>query len=221
MKSRLIFLISAVLLSLLYAGGCRRAGVWLAKEDVPPHADALVVLMGAFPERALQAFDMWEEGFADTILIVEEYMGELEKLKERGVSVVSNSEQAASSLVALGVPAPAIAILPGDARSILDEAVAVKKYLDSGFDADTLILVSSPPHMRRAAIIFRETLRYPDRSVAVGCKPSNYSSYNGAQWWRRKEDIQSVVSEFIKICNFEIIEKHKKSGPAETPGRQP
>lgn len=205
----LIFVLSVFILLFLYSAGCSRAGGWLVKQDVPPHADAIVVLMGSFPERVLQAYDSWSSGLADRVIIVEESMGPFRRLEERGVNIVSSSRQAVSSLTELGIPADSIILLPGDARSTLDEALVIRKYLDSSGIADTLVLVSSPAHMRRASMIFRTAMRNSRDKVYIGTIPSDYSGFNPDKWWKRKEDIQSVVSEFIKTGSFLLFEKKK------------
>ncbi|MZP67257.1 MAG: hypothetical protein GT597_14055, partial [Bacteroidales bacterium] len=114
------YIIFSIVLFTVTIGGCRRAGRWLVKEELPPRADALVILMGNFPERVLQAFDLYRDGRADRIVVVEESMGPYRSLEERGVRVETNSEQAVRSLITLGVPADSITLLPGDARSTLD-----------------------------------------------------------------------------------------------------
>jgi len=207
-----LFLVLLFILAVSYIGGCRQAGAWLTTEEGPVHADGIVLLMGNFPERVLQAYDTWESGRADRIIIVEESMGAFAVLESRGASIVSNSEQAFGSLVALGIPRDNIVLLQGNARSTLDEAYAVCKYLAGNREADTLILVSSPAHMRRAQMIFRSTLRVADKAVVIGCQPSTYSSFNGVKWWRRREDIQTVLAEYIKIASFKLIETHKLPG---------
>ena len=205
----MLFLLSVFILLFLYSNGCRRVGHWLVSRDLPSNADAIVVLMGSFPERVLQAYDSWKTGLAGRIIIVEESMGPFRSLEERGVNIVSNSEQAARSLTELGVPADSIILLPGDARSTVDEALAVKRYLASTGFADTIVLVSSPAHMRRASMIFRAALKEGRNSVYIGSVPSDYSSFNPDKWWRRKEDIQSVISELVKIGSFRLFEKKK------------
>lgn len=205
----LLFFLSVFILLFLYSAGCRRAGDWLVRKDVPPHADAIVVLMGSFPERVLQAYDSWRSGLAGNIIIVEESMGPFRRLEERGVTIVSNSRQAVSSLTELGIPAESIILLPGDARSTLDEALVIRKYLDSARIADTLILVSSPAHMRRASMIFRTAMKNSKVPVYIGTIPSEYSGFNPDKWWKRKEDIQIVASEFIKTGSFLLFEKKK------------
>lgn len=207
LKSRLVFFIILILLGAVCIGGCRRAGVWLVKEDVPPHADAMVLLMGNFPERVLQAVDLYHEKRAERLIIVEESMGAYRGLEERGVSIISKSEQARDASVKLGIPEESVTVLPGDARSTLTEAVIVRDYLKTDPDIDTLILVSSPTHMRRAAMIFNKALKDLDRPVYVGCSPSAYSNSNTGRWWRHKEDIQDVLSEYLKTVSFILIEK--------------
>jgi uncharacterized SAM-binding protein YcdF (DUF218 family) len=206
---RVFFPVIITLLIVIIVGGCRRSGLWLLKENVPMHADAMVVLMGSFPERVLQAVDLYREGKADRIIMVEEYMGPFRQLEDRGVEIVSNSEQAVTSLVTLGVPVDSIILLPGDARSTMDEVIAVRDYLKSNPSVDTLILVSSPAHTRRANMIFRTALRKSSEEVVIGCSPSRYSDFNPHKWWKRKEDIQSVLSEYVKIISFMLFE-HKQ-----------
>ena len=206
-RNKLFFLLLAVIVICIC--GCQRAGRLLVKEELPPRADALVILMGSFPERVLQAFDLYNDGRADRIIIVEESMGPYQILEKRGVRVETNSEQAVRSLIALGVSADSIALLPGDARSTLNEATAVRDYLREKPGLDTLILVSSPAHMLRASMIFKVALREFPTPILIGCSPSAYSGFNPEQWWRRKEDIQSVMSEYLKICSFLLFEKRE------------
>ena len=208
-RPALLFFLSIIFLLFLYSAGCRRAGGYLVKRNLPPHADAIVVLMGSFPERVLEAYDLWSSGLADWIIIVEESMGPFSRLEERGVNIISNSGQAVKSLMELGVPEDSIILLPGDARSTVDEAVAVRKYLDSANSADTLVLVSSPAHLRRASMIFRAALKEESNAMYIGTAPSKYSGFNPDKWWRRKEDIQTVMSEFVKIGSFRLFERRK------------
>ncbi len=208
-KPLMTFLLIFVALATAYIAGCRRTGTWLAKEEMPQHADAIILLMGSFPERVLQAVDIYHSGISDSLIIVHENMGGYGALEARGVKVVRTTEQARDASVALGVPPGNIIILPGDARSTLDEAVAVNNYLAGKPWLDTLILVSSPAHMRRARMIFKTVLRESAIHAYIGCSPSRYSSFNPDRWWLRKEDIQSVLSEWLKILSFILFEKGK------------
>ena len=193
--------------TLLYTGGCRRAGIWLVKKKVPEHSDAIVLLMGSFPERVMQVADLYIDDRSSRIIIVQESMGPYKLLESRGADILTTTEQARSSVIALGIPADSITILPGDARSTLDEAVIIRNYLSGKPDIDTIILVSSPSHMRRASMIFNAAFRDSQTPMIIGCSPSIYSSFNPEGWWRRKEDVQMVLSEFVKIGSFVMFER--------------
>lgn len=209
LRFKVLFLAIFILLVLLFTGGCRHTGEWLAREDVPPKADAMILLMGSFPERVLQAADLYHEGVTDRLIIVYESMGAYQALEERGAKVIRTTQQARDAAVALGIPDSCITLLPGDARSTLDEALAIRDYLAGRLETDTLVLVSSPAHMRRAYMIFRIVLHSSGINAYIGCSPSKYSSFKAERWWRRKEDIQSVLSEWLKILSFIFIEKGK------------
>jgi uncharacterized SAM-binding protein YcdF (DUF218 family) len=179
------------------------------KEDLPSHADGMVLLMGSFPDRVLQAFDLYEQGVVDRLLIVEEGMGSFSILESRGVDILSNTEQACKSAISLGIPVDNITVLQGDARSTINEAVIICDYLADKPEIDSIILVSSPTHMRRASMIFRAAFKTKGIPVYISCSPSRYSDFMPERWWRRKEDVQSVLSEFVKIGSFVVLEKRK------------
>ena len=206
-NSKTTFLLVLVALSAAYIGGCRRAGTWLVKESVPSHADALVLLMGNFTDRVLKTADLYRSGIADRVIIAEESMGGYKGLTDRGVKIISHTSQAVRSLVALGVPADSITILPGDARSTLDEAVIVRDYIGTNPGLDTLILVSSPYHLRRSSVIFGKAFKEAGLTVFTGTSGSGtYTGFDADRWWRSKEDIQHVLTEVIKIGSFVTVE---------------
>lgn len=209
--SRLKLIFSGVLLVLfvLYFIGFRHAARFLVRENLPPHADAMVLLMGSYPERVLQVVDLYHRGVADNLIIVYESMGPYKVLEARGASVIRTTEQARDAAVALGMPDSCITMLPGDARSTLDEALAVREYMTGRPGFDTLLLVSSPAHMRRAYMIFSTVLQDAGLNTYIGTSPSEYSSFNPANWWKRREDIQSVLFEWMKTVSFIIFERGK------------
>lgn len=208
-KSKFIFALIFLTLTFLFIGGCRKAADWLVYEDVPETSDAMVLLMGSYSERVLEAADLYKAGKADRLIIVEESMGEYRQLEKRGIKIISNTSQAKNAALMLGIPADSITILPGDARSTLDEAEAVRHYVNSHSDIDTLLLVSSPMHMRRASIIFKSAFRDSETPVFIGCKPSRYSRFNADRWWRDRENVQAVLYEYIKTGSFLVFERNK------------
>ena len=63
--------------------------------------------------------------------------------------------------------------------------------------------------MRRATMIFKAAVKGLETPVYIGCSPSSYSDFDAKHWWRRKEDIQIVLSEFVKIGSFVVIERRE------------
>ena len=94
MKSKLFFIVTILLLAFSGVWSCRRAGSWLVTNGVPAHADAMLMLMGSIPDRILQTADLYNEGLADRLLIVQEGMGAYKSLEERGVKFIGDTEQA-------------------------------------------------------------------------------------------------------------------------------
>ena len=208
--SRIIIIAIVLLVFISFVGGCRKAGTWLVREDLPEKADALVMLMGSIPDRVLQTADFYNEGRANKVLLVEESMGPAGPLTATGFKLVTSTEQVINALVYLGVPRENIFLLPGEAKSTQMEAEAVRDYLKSTQTGiESLILVSSSHHMRRGTMIFEAALKPLQASIEVYSGPSFYTEFNAGHWWREREDIQDVVLEYLKIFNFKLFEKRK------------
>ena len=225
MKKGIYKLVLVIVLLVLAVGSCRKAGSWLVKTEKPETADATIMLMGKISDRVLQIADLYQENVAGEVWIVEEGMGAMALLEERGVRIISTTQQVHGALISLGIPADCIVILPGGATSTQMEASLVRDYLTSltepltesltepvqaetsQSDVDTLLLVSSASHMRRASMIFSAAVgRMDDPPVICTC-PSNYSNFNAEKWWRSREDIQDVFLEYLKMANFVLFEK--------------
>jgi hypothetical protein len=62
-------------------------------------------------------------------------------------------------------------------------------------------------------MIFKKALENKERKFYVMVSPSIYTSYNPDGWWKRREDIQYTLSEYLKILNFQLLERFKLSEP--------
>jgi len=101
-----------------------------------------------------------------------------------------------------GVPEEDILILPGDARSTRDEALAVKKYLQAHSEVDSLIIATSPTHSARAKKIFQWAAADLGREVRVISCPSRYVEFDAGNWWKDREDASQVFLEHVKMMHF-------------------
>jgi uncharacterized SAM-binding protein YcdF (DUF218 family) len=209
MKSRyfVYVLIFFIIASSVY--GCRHAGVWLARDDHPVKADALVMLMGSIPDRVLKAADLYKKKAVHRVILVEESMGAYQTLAARGVKIISNTTQASNALINLGIPSDSITILPGDATSTQMEAAIIKNYLANKANIDTLILVSSAQHMRRAGMIFTTAFKKRPNPIKILCSSNEYSGFDPENWWKNKENAEIVVLEYMKLLNYAFFEKRK------------
>ncbi len=207
MKTRIY--IGIVVVVLLTGGvvSCRNLGSWLAKEDLPEHADVMIMLMGGTTERSLQTADHYHENLSGKIWIVEAGMDEDRALELRGIVKLRTSSQARYALMGLGVPSDSIIILPGAANSTRMEAEIVREHLLGQSGVDTLLLVSSPFHTRRASLIFKSALHPLEESPALYCSPSKYGRFRAEKWWASKRDAYWVALESMKLANFYLFEK--------------
>jgi len=204
-KKRALFV--CIILLVILVVFFRYAGVGIVSNDSPEKADVIIVLMGSGPDRILGAADLYEQGYAPRIMMVENCQPGYELLKSRGVSLPRDAELAASVGVQLGVPEEAFIIIPGDACSTQDEALIVAKYLNEQAEVDKVILVSSKFHSKRSAKLFRWALAALDRDVTVLSCPTPYDDFNAAAWWRSREDAKWVVTEYVKLVNFHLLDR--------------
>lgn len=198
----LLFILLVVLL-------LRNAGTYLVRDDAKARGDVMVILMGSIADRVLEAADLYGEGYAGRVLIVEEGMGPVEMLRQRGAGLITNSAQCRNAAIQLGIPADSISLLRGNATSTIMEAVAVAEYLKTKPGTDTLLLVTAPPHTRRAVMIFEDAFSDKSLKMTIIACPTKYHRFRGKGWYKRKEDIQTVISEYTKLLAFLAVEQFR------------
>ncbi len=194
----------AVLLGLLVVP---RMGTFLVIDHEPEEADVIVILMGSVPARVLEAVDLYEEGYADQIIVVHNYAEAEEKLAARGVIYPGDAELTRMVALELGVPGESISILPGQARSTKDEAAVIRAYLEQSSDVNSLILVTSSFHTRRTLKIFERALNGLEREVKLISQASSYDSFQAESWWRDRQSAKMVVLEHLKLAYFYAWER--------------
>lgn len=207
MRSRTILIVLALIIITISVKTCRNAGQFLVKKDEVVNVDAMVVLMGSIPDRSLQAADLYNKGIVDKVILVEATLGGYQKLVDKGIEIVTNTEIMRNSMVSRGIPPEKIVILPGKANSTRMEACIVSDYLRKDHSIDTIIVVSSNYHTRRASMIFRSELNYKENPVRVLVYPSSYTEFSPEKWWRNRKDIKIVQLENIKIFAFFTFDK--------------
>lgn len=98
---------------------------------------------------------------------------------------------------ARGVPPENILPLESTATSTFEEVLELQRVLASDSSLQTLLIVSSPFHLRRVRWIFEKALppRVQLRFVPVPFARSRHKQ----RWWTAELSLQAVVNEYLKI----------------------
>src|SRR5439155_1200030 len=114
----------AVTLAAVGAAALLAAGrVLVVADPLPPRADAIVILAGSVPDRALAAADLYRAGLAPRVVVTRERAGTGQAaLHARGVRLPEDDELTVMALRGLGVPSQAIVVLRRRAVSTESEA---------------------------------------------------------------------------------------------------
>ncbi len=182
------------------------AGAFLVADEEPVRSDAIVVLSGSFPDRILEAVDLYQAGFAAEIVLCREPENAgFRQLRDRGASVPRIFENNVSVAEQLGVPKQAITVLERSAGSTFTEARVVLQYLaDRG--AESMLLVTSKYHTRRAGAIYRHLA---GGAIRVTTRPARYGAFQPGAWWRDRMSVRRLLIEYQKLVLFHCYDRWK------------
>ena len=183
------------------------AGTYLVTGETPAKADAIVVLSGEVPARAMAAADLFRQGTGMTVFVSPGNISSIWKraVHELGVDLPDDSEMNRRVLMRLGVPAAAIQKID-EADGTLGEARALFSIAQrSGFTR--ILVVTSKYHTRRAGRIFRWVF---GDTMSVQVIGSSYDDFDPARWWANRLDAYHVIMEYQKMMLF-LLERMKRS----------
>jgi uncharacterized SAM-binding protein YcdF (DUF218 family) len=183
--------LTALLAGALLAGVVVVAGIgrFLRVDDALTRADAIVVLGGGRPARIEHAVALFEAGYADRVVLSGG------RLYQVGLAC-SSADLALEDAEALGLPPDATVLAP-EAQSTHDEAQNVAALAQAeGWRA--LIVVTDPPHTRRAARTFRARLPQVQVQISAASDPD----YDPARWWSNEHSLLAVINETIKLLYY-------------------
>jgi len=182
-------------------------GQWLVVNDEVKESDIIVVLMGSVYDRILEAVDLYNEGYSDKIVLINSYIAAKDIIVNRGIKVYGDTLLSKMAAIDLGIPEEDVLILEGNSRSTQDEALTIREYIRNNREIESIILVTSKYHSRRAKQIFKKALSVLDREIDIYSNPSKYDPSKVNQWWKDREDIKWVVLEYLKLANFYFWEQ--------------
>ena len=195
--------VGVVILALtLGAYGFAHLGRYLATEDPLEHADAIAVLAGTRMDRALEAVDVYQRGFAPRIVLTRMTPEQsFAVLAQRGIRVPADADSTRDVLEKLGVPADAILIPDRIHDNTAQETETLRELaIKNGWRR--LIIVTSRYHLRRAR--FAATRELAHTGVEISMHGSRYESVTPDRWWTRRADWRWVMSESGKLVAYEL-----------------
>jgi uncharacterized SAM-binding protein YcdF (DUF218 family) len=194
-RSRRILLgIAAILLTagtfLLYVGR------WLVVEDALEKAQAIVVLSGRMPLRALEAAKLYRNGYAPKIWLTHSTEPGA-TLGAMGISYTGEEAYNVQVLMHEGVPADSIQVLEPPIVNTADELEAVSAALAQE-KKKTVIIVTSKVHTRRVRILWHRIAKGRGQAIV---RAASDDPFVPGRWWRTTGDALDVVREFLGVLN--------------------
>ena len=171
-------------------------GRWLVVEDPLDHAQAIAILSGRMPVRALEAAQLYRQGYAREIWLTHptEPGKNLESL---GVPYVGEEIYNAKILAHEGVPAAAIRVLEPPILNTADEIVVINAAVNAA-PLHVVIIVTTKPHTRRVHALWRVLTRDQSRAIV---RAASADPFDPDHWWRNTRDALDVVREVLGLMN--------------------
>ncbi len=164
---------------------CRATGHFLIVSNDLKKADVVVVLAGD-TERVGQAVSLYKQGLADYIIM----SGGAES------SPVTMAESMKRQARGMGVPEKDIILEPESQHTYQHPFLVAPLLKERGFKS--AIIVSSPYHMRRVALLFNRAFKRS--GVKLMYCPAANSWFNPDTWWQSAGGRKVVYLEYTKMC---------------------
>lgn len=196
-----------VFVGLLLVGGIvgifLTGGFWLSLpcrfltvNDPLQKADIIMVLSGGVSQRVPEAVNLYQQGYADRILLAG---GEpSEALFFLIGEEISQAELTRRIVEGMGVPSHAIEIIK-KGTSTWEESQELRRYAMET-NLKRAILVTSHSHSRRVSWTFHKVLD-PEKVEIVVVEAGN-GQYTPNNWWQSEGGLVSVFTEYVKLFYY-------------------
>jgi uncharacterized SAM-binding protein YcdF (DUF218 family) len=175
-----------------------RLGTWLIVADHPEKAQAIVVFSGQMPFRAMEAAQLYKEGWAPEVWLTQgRFSAEGQALDQLGIPTVPEYEFSRRVLVRLAVPARVIRVLDGRNDNTAAEVRTVQRELKR-ISGNRVFLVTSKYHTRRVKVLWS---MLPNNRAQAIVRYTNADPFNASRWWRTAGDSMAVFREVFGLLN--------------------
>ena len=193
-----------IIISHYHAPILTHLGRYLVVEHTPEKSDLIVCLSGNNIERGLAAADAYQDGLAPQIFIAREELPDgYELLKEKGINYPETIDLLMTVFNGLGVPGSALIISDRPVKSTIDEAEMVMDMIKER-DYQSLIIITSPTHSRRAWLTFRKIFEKEEKDFRILVIPTPYSKFRPEDWWKKRKYKREVIIEYEKLIYYTL-----------------
>jgi uncharacterized SAM-binding protein YcdF (DUF218 family) len=166
-------------------------------------ADVILILSGSsvYLERTQKAALVYRQGAAPKILLTDDGgRAGWSRTERRNPKFF---EAARDNLIAEGVPAENIEILPAQVSGTIDEAEALRgKIEQTGWKS--VLLVTSAYHTRRSLWTFEKVLENNNVQIGIVAPPTGVQTPLPFFWWLTIKGWRSVAGEYVKIVYYRL-----------------
>jgi uncharacterized SAM-binding protein YcdF (DUF218 family) len=174
----------------------RNVGCWLVSEDPLRKADAIMVLSGRMPGRALEAARVYKQGYAGRVWLTHSTEPGA-SLGQLSIPYLGEDSYDKQILVHQGVPENAIEVLDPPIVNTADEMKTIGAALRRE-NLHTVIIVSSKVHTRRIRALWKRISGQDGTAIIHG---DSEDEFDPTHWWRHTQDALDVVREVLGLAN--------------------
>jgi hypothetical protein len=163
--------------------------------DHPFPSDVIVVLAGETDFRPHRALDLLNKHFASRIILD----------VPTNATIFEFTEIQLAQKYVQDLPHPElISICPIDGLSTKEESKDVAKCLQrEGARTESVLIVTSDFHTRRALATFRRELPGYRFSVAAAYSPEGF----GTKWWNHRQWAKTFFDEWIRLLWWNVVDR--------------
>ena len=179
----------------------------------PPQKVDVIFVFAGKPERKAYGIELWRRGYAKELILSVgrfEWRGyyKLDLPTDGGLkqSVEKTPPEQRHFFVTLSVPEATCSLVKIGNFGTMSEALALGKIVqDKGYQS--LMVVSTPVHLRRIALALRRTFRRRAISVSCVAVPEQVSSIKRQDWWATPESRYFVLNELFKYLVYWLFSR--------------
>jgi len=171
-------------------------GNWLVKEDPLQPTAAIAVLSGCTPDRALEAAQLYYDGYAKEIWLTHPGL-HVDSLAELGIHYPAEDDVNTRVLRRVGIPAKAIHVLETPIVNTDQELDVISTALQNR-GGQSVMIVTSKAHTRRVHLLWDKF--YASRGQVIVHAVSD-DPFDPHHWWRYSAGLTQVVHEVLGIMN--------------------